>query len=478
MKSRTRAEKRKKRRRNWFIALLALVLAAAGGYLYYARYYLTPAEATEEPALQTTTVRKGDIVITAAGGGNLMPVAEVALGFRSGGTLVELTAVVGDEVEAGQTLARLDDAAAQIQVAQAELNLEQAEAKLETLRRTSAQTLEIAQVNLDAAQADYDALIRETDHTGDRLTSTRVNLEQAVEQLADAQDAYDVAWDPARDWELDVKRRATALENERASTTRSLAKAQDNLQIAQANYNLTVLNLNDDSATQAAQAKLLAAQQSLDEALFGADVQAAEWAARQAELSLESALLTLENTILRVPAAGTVVEVSANVGEAVGTNPIVTLADLNATQIRFYMEESDLDKVAAGNKVTVVFDALPNQEFTGVVARVDPMLVTVDGAFAAQSWAVLDVPDDQSALPAGLTAEVKVVAGEAYKTLLVPVQALRELAPGQYAVFVVDESGKLKIRPVEVGLRDFANAQILSGLEQGEVISTGTVETE
>ena len=473
---RSKTKRKAKRRRMWPIVLLAIVTVAVGGYLYYS--YLTPAEAMEEPALQTATVRKGDIVITAVGSGNLMPVAEVALGFRTSGTLVELAVAVGDEVEAGQTLARLDDTAAQIQVAQAELNLEQAQAKLETLRRSNAQTLEIAQANLDAAQADYDALIQETDHAGDRLTSARVNLEQAVEQLADAQEAYDIAWDTARDWELNITRTATALENERVSTTRSLEKAQDDLQIARANYNLTVLNLNDDSATRAGQAKLLTSQQSLDEILSGADEQAAEWAVRQAELSLESVQLTLENTALRAPAASTVIEVSANVGEAVGTNPIVTLADLNATQVRFYMEESNLDKVAVGNKVTVVFDALPDQEFTGSVARVDPMLVTVDGTFAAQAWAVLDVPDDQSALPAGLTAEVKVVAGEAYKTLLVPVQALRELAPGQYAVFVVNESGELKIRPVEVGLRDFANAQIISGLEQGEVISTGTVETE
>ena len=473
---RSKTKRKAKRRRMWPIVLLAIVAVAVGGYLYYS--YLTPAEAMEEPALQTTTVRKGDIVITAVGSGNLMPVAEVALGFRTSGTLVELAVAVGDEVEAGQTLARLDDTVAQIQVAQAELNLEQAQAKLETLRRSNAQTLEIAQANLDAAQADYDALIQETDHAGDRLTSARVNLEQAVEQLADAQEAYDIAWDTARDWELNITRTATALENERVSTTRSLEKAQDDLQIARANYNLTVLNLNDDSATRAAQAKLLTTQQSLDEILSGADEQAAEWAVRQAELSLESVQLTLENTALRAPAASTVIEVSANVGEAVGTNPIVTLADLNATQVSFYMEESNLDKVAVGNKVTVVFDALPDQEFTGSVARVDPMLVTVDGTFAAQAWAVLDVPDDQSALPAGLTAEVKVVAGEAYKTLLVPVQALRELAPGQYAVFVVNESCELKIRPVEVGLQDFANAQILSGLEQGEVISTGTVETE
>ena len=171
-------------------------------------------------------------------------------------------------------------------------------------------------------------------------------------------------------------------------------------------------------------------------------------------------------------------EVSAEVGEAVGSNPILTMADLGAPLVRFYLEESDLNKVAVDHNVTVVFDAYPDREFSGSVIRVDPVLATVDGTSAVQAWASLEDAGDDVMLPAGLTAEVELIAGEAYKTLLVPVQALRELAPGQYAVFVVEQDGQLKLRPVEVGLRDFANAQILSGLEQGEVISTGTVETE
>lgn len=428
MRSKTRAEKRKKRRRNWFIALLVIVAATVGGYLYYTRY-LTPAEEAEEPALQTTTVRKGDIVITAAGSGNLMPVAEIALGFRTGGTLVELAAAVGDDVETGQTLARLDDAAAQVQMAQAELNLEQSRSRLETARAEAGST------------------------AADRLTSSRVNLTQAVEQLAYAQEAYNIAWDPARDWELDIKRTATALENERASTTRSLEKAQDDRQIAQANYNLALDGLQGD-------------------------LQAAEWAVQQAKLALESAQLALDSTVLTAPTTGTIVEVSAEAGEAVGSNPILTLADLGTSLVRFYLEESDLNKVAVGHDVTVAFDAYPDHEFSGSVIRVDPVLVTVDGTPAVQAWAALDDAGDDVMLPAGLTAEVKIISGEAYKTLLIPVQALRELSPGQYTVFVVDQDGELKLRPVEVGLRDFANVQILSGLEQGEVISTGTVETE
>ena len=146
--------------------------------------------------------------------------------------------------------------------------------------------------------------------------------------------------------------------------------------------------------------------------------------------------------------------------------------------MRFYLEESDLERVAVGSKATIVFDALPTRQFAGQVARIHPTRVTVAGTPAIEAWATLETGEDEAPLPIGLTANVEVIAGEAYKTLLVPVQALRELAPGQYAVFVVTDGGELKLRPIEVGLRDFANAQVVAGLEQGEVVSTGTVATE
>jgi len=71
-----------------------------------------------------------------------------------------------------------------------------------------------------------------------------------------------------------------------------------------------------------------------------------------------------------------------------------------------------------------------------------------------------------------------VIAGEALGVLIVPVQALRELAPGSYAVFLVSENDQLTMTPVTVGLRDFANAEILSGVKAGDIVSTGTVETK
>ena len=73
---------------------------------------------------------------------------------------------------------------------------------------------------------------------------------------------------------------------------------------------------------------------------------------------------------------------------------------------------------------------------------------------------------------------MEIIAGQASDALLVPVQALREVVPGSHVVFVVGPDSELTVRPVTVGLRDFANAEILTGLKRGEVVSTGTVDTD
>jgi len=459
-----------RKRKTWSILIIVLLLAAGGIYVAYTRYFAV-AEAVQEPTLQTAMVYRGDIVLTADGSGNLLPASELELAFQASGVLAGVLAEVGDRVQAGDALARLDDtdarqavAKAEMQVAQAEINLALAQNEIDA---------GLAQANLDAAQADYEKVVTLAAHTGDQLTSARIALEQAQTGLADAQEAYDTAWDPARDWELDDGRRATALENERDAATRNLEKAQDSLQVAQANYNLAVIGI-DDSAVQDAEIKVTNAQVSL--ANEPIQLQQSELALAQAQLDLESAQRTLEQTVLIAPVDGTVMDVMAAVGESVGAGHFITLADLETPLVRFWVEEMDMISVAAGNPVNFVFEALPDYTFSGEIVRVDPALVTVENTPAVQVWASVDLTSQPVNLLSGMTAEVEIVAGEAKGALLVPAQALRELTPGQYAVFVVKPDGELEMHPVEVGLKDFVNAEILSGLELGDIVSTGMVE--
>jgi multidrug efflux pump subunit AcrA (membrane-fusion protein) len=163
----------------------------------------------------------------------------------------------------------------------------------------------------------------------------------------------------------------------------------------------------------------------------------------------------------------------------VGTSALVTLADLTQPLVELCLDETDLDLIAVGYEVEVIFDALPEEIFTGHVVRVDPVVVEMEGAPTVVALSTLEQPEENSRwpLPSGLNASVEVFAGRAENALLVPVEALRELAPGQYAVMVmVDDEPQM--RQVEVGLMDYAYAEIVSGLEQGDQVSTGILGTE
>jgi multidrug efflux pump subunit AcrA (membrane-fusion protein) len=71
---------------------------------------------------------------------------------------------------------------------------------------------------------------------------------------------------------------------------------------------------------------------------------------------------------------------------------------------------------------------------------------------------------------------VEVIGGRAENAVLVPVEALHEYSDGKYALFVM-EKGKPRLRVVEVGLQDLTKAEIVSGLNAGDVVTTGVIKT-
>ena len=519
-------------KRTWII-LTILIAAMSSGYFYYRATAVVEAEDVAQE-IQTTTVRQGDITISATGAGTVIPATEIALSFPTGGVLEELLVAVGDEVQSGDVLARVNDAEAQqaivsaelqlaqaimqtdgdstdtgvsfrdIAVEQAQINLVQAQANLEELLDWQPNENEIAQAeaNLAAAQAAYNAARGQESASATNITVSNINLEAAQRALAEAQAAYDVAFDPGREWELNDPRTAPALEAERDRAVSNLQKAQDSLAIAQANYNSSVSSMNSSSSTNA-ESNVLAAELALQAAQSGPavdEITATETAVRQAELSLQQALLNqemdvinlaqarlsleaaqqeLDNMVLTAPMDGTVMAVNGNVGEQVGSAVLMTLADLEQPLLEVYLDETDLDKVGVGYEVEVVFDALPDDLFYGHVVQIDPQLSNVNGVTAVRAIIQLDPTSfaKPQTLPVGMNATVDVIGGQTEGAILVPVESLRELSPGQYAVFVM-ENGEPQMRLVEVGLMDFTYAEIISGVELGETVTTGIIETE
>lgn len=471
------------------LLLLALILAIAGGggYYYYTGYYL-PAQVTPAPVLQTAKVRAGDIVISVAGVGNLVPAEQVSVGFRSGGVLAEVNIAIGDEVEAGQLLARLEDTTLRLRLSQSQLNLQALispeavfEAEMAALNAEMAldEAIEDLQYligpavwqrenDLEQAQAELEELQATTSTSAEALTAAQKAVETAQARLEQAQYIYKVEYVPTTfTYAYTDSVTGEVLED-------IYPPSEDEITLARAKERSAKLALQV-ATTYAEQLKL--GQPCSEESAVTAAEGTQQSKLEQACLAIEEAELALENTTLVAPISGTVTSLNAALGQAVGTAPIVTIATLDQLQLRFYVEETDLALMKVSQRVQVTFDAYPNQPMSGQMTSIEPALQTVDGTPVVVAWASLENSDGINLL-SGMAAEVEVIAGESHGALLVPVQALRELAPGSYAVFVVQPDGQLKLIPVTIGLKDFANAEILSGLKAGEVVSTGTVETK
>ena len=280
-----------------------------------------------------------------------------------------------------------------------------------------------------------------------------------------------------------------------------MAQAQQNLEIARLNYNSTVVS-SSSSSTVSAQGNLLSAQQALAAAQTGPtedEIAAAQLAVHQAELSLQTVLLnreshqlslaqaelnvaaaqaTVDGTTLTAPMDGTVMSINYNVGET-ASGALLVLADLEQPMLELYLDESDIGMAVVGYEVEVVFEAFPDDTFVGHIVQVDPQLVNEANVVAVRAVVQLDTDSFAKpvTLPVGLSATVEVIGGRAENAVLVPVEALREISTGQYAVFVMT-NGEPELHMVEVGLTDFTYAEILSGVEEGEVVTTGIIETE
>jgi len=453
----------------WIGLFVVLALAGGGGYAYYTYVYL-PGQEPVEPVIATAQVSRGDLVVSVSGSGTLSPASEVDLGFETGGYLDEVLVEVGDRVQEGDVLARLETDDLELAVAKADIKAREAQLDLADASEgatdtemtnaraavQSAQTrLAVARYTYDTAQnSDLDAAVRARLIEFQRSVDQYYTLENGNNV---SQDRLDDAWSDWAEAEYDSNKALRQAEMEELDAWNQVDQAQN--RVYQAQENLELLQSGPTTAT----------------------VKRAKLKADQAVLALDDARDDLEAANLRAPFSGTVVDVTAIPGERVGTASIITLADLEDPLLCFWVEESDMSGVAVGNRVEIVFEALPDDTFTGEVIRVDPALVTVDRTLAVQAWASVDLASHPANLLGGMNAEIEVISAESTDTLLVPVQALRELGEGQYAVFVMQPDGEMELRPVEVGLQDFVNAEIVSGLEMGEIVSTGveeSVETE
>ncbi|HET8568655.1 MAG TPA: efflux RND transporter periplasmic adaptor subunit [Candidatus Limnocylindria bacterium] len=190
----------------------------------------------------------------------------------------------------------------------------------------------------------------------------------------------------------------------------------------------------------------------------------------QAQNALEKAQSDLANATLKAPVSGVVATIGAQVGENVttgGNTPFMTVANTSSLALHGTVGEADVAKLKLGQVGTVTVDAVGiGTRMTGKVTLIDPVATIQQGVPVYGVDVTLDVPDPQ--VRPGMSGTAGVILASRSNVLTVPNLAIRTVS-GKRVVQVL-RGGEVVDADVTLGLSNDTVTEVLSGLEEGELV--------
>lgn len=447
-----------KKKWKWLI-LLGLLVVIAGAVLASIKI-----NERGVVTVQTGKVTRMDLAAVVTASGEVKPRNYINIGANTQGP-APITAIYvkeGDRVKKGEVLARLADV-------QPEADLKAQEASLNAALADSAAgeaAEKSAEDNVTVAQA--------------QVEHDRADLEQKKVDLSRAKELSD-----------------------------SKLLAPQDYEAKKALYDL-------------AAATLVASDRRVSQAKAQRAQAAAQLASAQKKVAQGQAMVVRSHDVLRQydatsPLDGVVTNLPVRVGETVvpgiqnsAASTIMTIADMSIITAEVNVDETDIVSVKLDQPAEVTIDAIPNRTFKGKVIEIgDTAIVRSSGVAASQSQTSsqeakdfrvvigLDIPEDL--VRPGLSCTAKITTATREHALSIPIQALTIRQEGQLnppkpgshpdlspaaqkaakkeiqGVFVIS-SGKAEFHPVQTGITGATDIEVLSGLNRGDQIVTGSYE--
>lgn len=491
------------------IVTIVIILAVAVGGFFAFRQYQRTRQADAAQGFQTEPARTGSLTATVGATGIVRSNQTAALVWQTTGQVATVNVAVGDQVQAGQELASLSQTSLPQNIILAQAELVSAQKALDDL------------LNSELPQAQALKALEDAQKALDNLTVTyALQQAQAESALAQARDALDLAeyrWRSAQpgyrasgdvinateanlvlaEKEVDAAQREFNKYSGRKEDDPLRALALSNLSAARQKRDAILRQLNwyqgspndiDQAILDAnlalAQAQLAEAQRQYDElaqgpseaeiALLEAQLADARRAWERvkdgphpddiaaAEARIAAAQATLDLAHLEAPFAGTVTDIQIKVGDQVGPSTLAfRLDDLSHLLVDVDVSEVDINRIQAGQPVSLTFDAVPGKEYQGEVRQVSVVGSISQGTVNFRVTVELLDPDED--VKPGMTAAVNIVVEQLEDVLLVPNRAVR-IREGKRVVFVLRNGVP---EPVEITLG--ASSETVSQVLDGEL---------
>ncbi len=204
----------------------------------------------------------------------------------------------------------------------------------------------------------------------------------------------------------------------------------------------------------------------------------AERAALQVEQA-KSEVALLEEKVrsgrLTAPADGTLYALRAKTGNFVNVGDLLAeMADLHKVRVRAFIDEPELGVLEPDEPVNITWDALPNRSWQGRTTIIPKQVVARSTRSVGELLCA--VSNDKLELLPNVNVNVRINARERHHVLAVPRGAV-ELQGGRRYVYVVKDNNlgvgkkRLEKRQVQVGIANATSYEIVSGLQEGELLA-------
>jgi HlyD family secretion protein len=391
--------------------------------------------------------------------------------------------------QSGSTSTSTTQASADASVKQALINLQTAQNNLTKIQaqgptdwdiRLAQQSLEASKANLakikNPAPSDVQAAQGQVEQAKvalEKLTNpSAYDIQAAQEGVNQAQLAITKLKNPAP---ADIQAAQQAVIQAKTSMDKLVSPTDYDIQaaqqaVAQAQTSIDKLLTQNNYDVQTAQLALAQQVASYNVTKAGAtaqDILVAQAAVETADAQLKQAESNLAAATLTAPYSGQIAAILLNPGEMVGSNSI-TLVDTRQLRVDVVVDETDVAKIQKDQAVNVTLEALPGQRIPGKISVVSPVGTVTQGVVNYSVQVQLDPAQAQGVRP-GMTATAQVVTAQKDDAVLAPNRAIKTQGRTR-TVEVLDAEGKTQSRPVQVGMANDQQSEIVSGLQPGDKV--------
>ncbi|WP_442859542.1 efflux RND transporter periplasmic adaptor subunit [Burkholderia sp. 8Y] len=272
---------------------------------------------------------------------------------------------------------------------------------------------------------------------------------------------------------------------ESADVAAALAQAQAQVKVAQANLELQRAELENASAN-LKRSLVLAPHGAISTSQYDADrsrydkakasINSEQAAIQSAQANARAAQVAVDQTVIRAPFDGVVIEKHANVGDNItpfssasdSKGAVVTIADMKTLEVEADVAESNIGRIVVDQPCEIQLDALPDTRFAGRVSRIVP---TVDRSKATVLVKVRFVERDERVLP-DMSAKIaflsRPVPPEQKKAVVAVQPSAVVTRDGRNVVYRVDND-KAREVPVTTGER-IGDLLAVSGVKPGDTL--------